>query len=218
MSIKNEKKLEKSAFYFNFCIQLLQIFLLLKNFKSELELQKTQYGVSFFIHIPLSSKYIPKESFSFMSNIFRISIGITILPNSSIFLIKYDLLKINPPLLFMYKKIYFENNNLHQLDVIVHIKLLYHYLRGVKMGARKLNDNLNIIAKNLRKYREEKKLSQPDICRELALMGITMYNNDIYKIEHNKRTVKDYELYAFCKVLEISYEQLFKGAEDIFKF
>ena len=86
------------------------------------------------------------------------------------------------------------------------------------MGARKLNDNLNVIAKNLRKYREEKNFSQPDICRELALMGITMFNNDIYKIEHNKRTVKDYELYAFCKVLEISYEQLFKGAEDIFKF
>lgn len=86
------------------------------------------------------------------------------------------------------------------------------------MGARKLNNNLNIIAKNLRKYREEKKMSQPDICRELALMGITMFNNDIYKIEHNKRTVKDYELYAFCKVLKISYEQLFEGAEDIFNF
>lgn len=86
------------------------------------------------------------------------------------------------------------------------------------MGARKLNNNLNIIAKNLRKYREQKGFSQPDICRELALMGITMFNNDIYKIEHNKRTVKDYELYAFTKVLKISYEQLFEGAEEIFKF
>ena len=37
------------------------------------------------------------------------------------------------------------------------------------MGARKLNNNLNIIAKNLRKYREERGLSQPDMCRELAL-------------------------------------------------
>jgi len=86
------------------------------------------------------------------------------------------------------------------------------------MGARKLNDNLNIVAKNLRKYREKRNLSQPDICRELALIGITMYNNDIYKIEHNKRTVKDYELYAFCKVLKISYEQIFECAEDIFNF
>lgn len=86
------------------------------------------------------------------------------------------------------------------------------------MGARKLNNNLNIIAKNLRKYREERGLSQPDMCRELALLCITMFNNDIYKIEHNKRTVKDYELYAFTKILKVSYEQLFEGAEDKFIF
>ena len=86
------------------------------------------------------------------------------------------------------------------------------------MGARKLNNNLNVISKNLRKYREEKGFSQPDICRELALMGITMYINDIYKIEHNKRTVKDYELYAFSKVLKVSYYELFEGAEESFKF
>lgn len=86
------------------------------------------------------------------------------------------------------------------------------------MGARKLNDNLNIIANNLRKYREERGLSQPDMCRELALLGITMFNNDIYKIEYNKRTVKDYELYAFAKILNVSYEQLFEGAEDKFIF
>lgn len=86
------------------------------------------------------------------------------------------------------------------------------------MGARKINNNLNIIAKNLRKYREEKNFSQTDICRELALIGITMYINDIYRIEYGKRTVKDYELYAFCKVLGISYDQLFEGAEEYFKF
>lgn len=87
------------------------------------------------------------------------------------------------------------------------------------MGARKLNNKyLNVVAKNLRKYREIRKLSQPDLCRELALMGITMFNNDIYKIEHNKRTVKDYELYAFTRILKISYEQLFEGVEDIFNF
>ena len=86
------------------------------------------------------------------------------------------------------------------------------------MGARKLNDRFNIVAKNIRKYRTQRGLSQPDICRELALIGVTMFNNDIYKIEHNKRTVKDYELYAITKVLKISYDQIFEGAEDIFNF
>lgn len=84
------------------------------------------------------------------------------------------------------------------------------------MGARKLNNKLNIISNNLIKYRTLRKMSQPDMCRELALIGVTLYINDIYKIEHNKRTVKDYELYAFAKVLNVSVEQLLENAEDNF--
>lgn len=84
------------------------------------------------------------------------------------------------------------------------------------MGYRKLNGNFNIISKNLLKYRNIRGLSQPDLSRELALLGVTLYNNDIYKIEHNKRTVKDYELYALIKVLNISFEQLTEDAEDKF--
>ena len=54
-----------------------------------------------------------------------------------------------------------EKNNLHHVYATARQILLYHYThRGVKnMGARKLNDNLNVIAKNLRKYREEKNFS-----------------------------------------------------------
>ena len=110
---------------------------------------------------------------------------------------------------------------LHRLDVKRATILVYHNKKrkGVKnRGARKLNNNFNIIAKNLRKYRDERGLSQPVLCRELALLGIGMYPNDIYKIEHNKRTVKDYELYAFTKILKVSYEDLIKGAEEKFNF
>ncbi len=84
------------------------------------------------------------------------------------------------------------------------------------MGARKLNNKLNIIGINIRKYRNIKKISQPDMCRELALMGVTLYINDIYEIEHNKRTVKDYELFAISKVLKVSLDQLFENAEKNF--
>lgn len=85
------------------------------------------------------------------------------------------------------------------------------------MGARKFNNKLNIISKNLRKYRLLRNLSQPAMCRELALLGIPLYHNDIYAIEHNKRTVKDYELYAFAQILNVSLEDLFEGAEKEFK-
>lgn len=35
-----------------------------------------------------------------------------------------------------------------------------------------------------------------------------MYNNDIYRIEHNKKSVKDFELYALAKVLKIPVQYL----------
>ena len=82
------------------------------------------------------------------------------------------------------------------------------------MAVRKLNNNLNVIGENLRKYRIEKHLSQSALIRELNLMGINVHKNDIWLIEANKRTVKDYELWGFVKVLNISYQDLFDGIED----
>ncbi|MEI3394430.1 MAG: helix-turn-helix transcriptional regulator [Clostridia bacterium] len=82
------------------------------------------------------------------------------------------------------------------------------------MAVRKLNNNLNVIGENLRKYRKEKHFSQADLMKDLNLLEINMHKNDIYMIEANKRTVKDYEIWSFMKVLNISFEDLFKGIAD----
>lgn len=82
------------------------------------------------------------------------------------------------------------------------------------MAVRKLNNNLNVIGENLRKYRTEKHLSQANLTMELNLLGINLHKNDIYMIENNKRTVKNYEVWGFMKVLDISYNDLFNGIED----
>lgn len=82
------------------------------------------------------------------------------------------------------------------------------------MAVRKLNNNLNVIAENLRFYRKLRHLSQADLIRDLNLLGINMHKNDIYMIESNKRTVKDYEIWGFIKVLNISFEDLIKGIEN----
>ena len=81
------------------------------------------------------------------------------------------------------------------------------------MAVRKLNNNLNVIGENLRNYRKEKHLSQADLTMELNLLGINLHKNDVYMIE-NKRSVKDYEVWGFIKVLNISYDDLFAGIED----
>lgn len=85
---------------------------------------------------------------------------------------------------------------------------------GKKMSVRKLNNNLNVIGENLRKYRKEKHLSQANLTMELNLLGINMHKNDIYMIENNKRSVKDYEVWGFMKILNISYNELFDGIES----
>ena len=81
------------------------------------------------------------------------------------------------------------------------------------MSVRKLNNNLNVIGDNLRKCRKEKHLSQANLTMELNLLGINMHKNDIYMIENNKRSVKDYEIWGFMKILNITYDDLFAGIE-----
>lgn len=83
------------------------------------------------------------------------------------------------------------------------------------MAVRKLNGNMNVIGTNLRHYRKAKHLSQAELTQELNLLGIPIYKNDIWLIEANKRTIKDYELWGFIKVLDISSDDLFNGINAI---
>ena len=82
------------------------------------------------------------------------------------------------------------------------------------MAVRKLNNNLNVIGENLRKIRKSKYLSQANVTMKLNLLGINMHKNDIYMIENNKRSVKDYEIWGLVKVLDISFDDLYDGIEN----
>lgn len=82
------------------------------------------------------------------------------------------------------------------------------------MSVRKLNNNLNVIGENLKRYRKQKHLSQANVTNELNLLGINLHKNDIHMIENNKRTVKDYEVWGFIKILDISYDDLYAGIEN----
>ena len=81
------------------------------------------------------------------------------------------------------------------------------------MSVRKINGNYNFIGENLKRIRNEKHFSQADLIRDLNLMGISMYKNDIWRIETNQRIVKDYELWGFVKVFNVSFEEFFKDVE-----
>ena len=85
------------------------------------------------------------------------------------------------------------------------------------MKVKTLNGNKNIIGQNIKKFRRENKMSQPEICRQLDLLGVTMYNCDIYEIEYGKKTVKDFEVLAFCKVLGITLEELYSNTDKYYE-
>lgn len=78
------------------------------------------------------------------------------------------------------------------------------------MQFNKFEGSYNIISKKLKDIRENKKVSQEQLSNKLALLGITLYQTDIFKIEHNERTVRDFELWGICNILDINAEDLFE--------
>lgn len=76
------------------------------------------------------------------------------------------------------------------------------------MKSNKFEGKTNIIGNRLFFYRKQLNISQEQLCNKLALLGITLYKNDIYRIENNKRTVKDFELWGIANCLNISIEEL----------
>jgi transcriptional regulator with XRE-family HTH domain len=84
------------------------------------------------------------------------------------------------------------------------------------MQVKKLNGKSNVIGRNIKKYRELRGLTQRELSNKIALLGIDIYHSDISQIENQKLLLKDFEIIAFCKVLNVSYEQLFENTNNLF--
>ena len=78
----------------------------------------------------------------------------------------------------------------------------------------KFNGNMNVIGNLLKKYRTQNNLSYEQLSAKLELMGISIHKQSLSDIEHNKRTVKDYEMFGIAYVLGIDVNDLL---EDIKK-
>ena len=83
---------------------------------------------------------------------------------------------------------------------------------------RGLNNKLNVISENFKKFRAESGFSQKVLCEKLELIGLNLYKADIYAIEHNKRCVKDYELLAFSIVFNRPVADFYKDVNDFSYF
>ena len=74
----------------------------------------------------------------------------------------------------------------------------------------KYKNKSNISGTVIHNSRIEHNLSLEKLSNKLELLGVTLYTNDIYLIEKGQRIVKDFELMAICKTLEIDINEFFK--------
>ena len=71
----------------------------------------------------------------------------------------------------------------------------------------KYKNRSNISGTVIQNSRIEHNLSLEKLSNKLELLSVTLYPNDIYLIEKEQRIVKDFELMAICKTLEIDMNE-----------
>ena len=69
----------------------------------------------------------------------------------------------------------------------------------------------------LKKKRLEKKFSLEALSNKLLLLGVNIPSSCLYRIEHNQRTVRDYEICAIAVVLNIDVSELLGPITEKFK-
>lgn len=78
----------------------------------------------------------------------------------------------------------------------------------------KFNGNMNVISRLLKEYRTKQGLSFEQLSVKLSLIGINIHKQNLYDIEKNNRTVKDYELFGLAYVLNIDVNDLLKDIKE----
>ncbi len=75
---------------------------------------------------------------------------------------------------------------------------------------RKYNGKSNIIGQYIEKALKDKNMTKEDLCRKLQLMGINIVYVHLFRIMKGIVIVKDFELLAICKILDIDCNEFKK--------
>ena len=78
------------------------------------------------------------------------------------------------------------------------------------MSTKKFNNLKNATGTIIKRAREEKKVSKKDLSKELELCGVYINRDELLLIEKNQLLVKDFELIAISKILDIDLNNLKK--------
>ena len=79
---------------------------------------------------------------------------------------------------------------------------------------RKYNGLSNVTGQLIEKALKEKEMTQETLCKKLQLYGINIDRYHLYRMMTNVVIIKDFELLAICKILDISYDDLKNAIND----
>lgn len=78
---------------------------------------------------------------------------------------------------------------------------------------KKYNNKSNVIGELIKEYRIKQKLSKVKLCKLLQLHAVYIDNTELKRMECGEMIIKDFELIALCKVLNIDYNDLKNAIE-----
>ena len=70
------------------------------------------------------------------------------------------------------------------------------------------NKKSNVVGNLIKTYREKKNLSKIELCKRLQLHAVYIDSTELKRMEDGSMIIKDFELIAFCKFLDINYKDL----------
>ncbi len=73
---------------------------------------------------------------------------------------------------------------------------------------KKYENKINVIGNLIKEYREKNKLSKSEVSRRLQLHAVYIDRTELVRMEEGRMIIKDFELIALFKVLEIPFSKL----------
>lgn len=73
---------------------------------------------------------------------------------------------------------------------------------------KKYNNKKNVAGIYIKKVMKEKGIKKKDLCQKLELCGISINPDELLLMEKDNLMIKDFELIAICKILEIDINKL----------
>lgn len=79
--------------------------------------------------------------------------------------------------------------------------------------SKKYENKSNVVGNLIKEYREKKGLEKIEVSKKLQLHAVYIDSTELKRMEDGQMIIKDFELIALCKVLDINYDDLKNSIE-----